>query len=106
MPNPFLAFIVYEISVFIGTDGLGQFALNSDPYEEYNILSDDSNLPFYSTSVVPTQIQWIVRNLGGYTEDVDRSHTTVYSVGDVAERRQRTPDSRLRPVGTTALHCL
>jgi len=57
MQNPFLAFIVYEISVFIGTDGLGQFALSSDPYEEYNILSDDSNLPFYSTSVVPTQIQ-------------------------------------------------
>jgi len=60
MPNPsIVAFIVFEISAFIWTDGHGQIDSASDPDQEYiyfmgsetlpsacYILSDESSIPY------------------------------------------------------------
>jgi len=64
MPNPsIVACVVSEMSAFIRTDGHGYIDLASDPDQEYiyfvgsetlpyacYILSDESSIPFYSTS--------------------------------------------------------
>jgi len=65
MPSPnILTFMVSEISAFIRTDGHGKIHSPSDPDEEYvyymgsealpsifsYFLSDESSIPFYSTS--------------------------------------------------------
>jgi len=66
MPNPsIVAFIVSEISAFIRTDGRGKIDSLSDPDQEYiyfigsetlpsacYILSDESRISFYSTSII------------------------------------------------------
>jgi len=64
MPNPSIApFIVFEITAFIRTDGHGLIDSTSDPDKEHiyfmesetlpsscYIFSDESSVPFYSTS--------------------------------------------------------
>jgi len=64
MPNPsIVACIVSDFSAFIRTDGQATFDSDSDPNQEYiyfmgsetlpfacYILSDESSIPFYSTS--------------------------------------------------------